>query len=178
MKKTQHKIPSSLFKTRVENAVKEHLKVQVISPDQHDALRSELNKATGQIDNLTLEVAGYKQQISEQAKRHQTRVSELKDKIEQQARQLVPVLGVSSHVENHSWLVRNWQTFWKWLSTWAFAAIAYVSVYGVPQEILMLVPEVSQSKVTAALALIGFIGRFINQSKPKPLPPVQGDADV
>lgn len=178
MKKTQHKIPRSLMTTRIEKEVQERLKDQVIRPEQHAALRSDLSKATSQIDNLTLEVAESKQQLSEQAKRHQARVTELKDKIEQQAKQLVPMLGVSSYVENHGLLVRNWQTFWKWLSTWAFLVIGYVSVYGVPQEILMLVPEASQSKVTAVLALIGFVGRLINQSKPKPLPPVQGDADV
>lgn len=175
MKKTQHKIPSSLFKTRVENAVKEHLKVQVISPDQHDALRSELNKATGQIDNLTLEVAGYKQQISEQAKRHQTCVTELKDKIEQQAKQLVPILGVSSYGENHNILVRNWQTAWKWISTWALGLIGYIAIFGIPQEVISLFPEAYQMKIIGVIALIGFVGRFVNQSKPKPLPPVTED---
>lgn len=178
MKKTQHKIPRSLTTTRIEKEVQKRLKDQVIRPEQHAALRSDLSKATSEIDDLTLKLAQVKEEKSDQAKRHQALVTELKDKIEQQAKQFVPMLGVSCYVENHGLLVRNWQTFWKWLSTWAFLVIGYVSVYGVPQEILMLVPEANQSKVTAALALIGFIGRFINQSKPKPLPPVQGDADV
>ena len=51
----------------------------------------------------------------------------------------------------------------------------YVSLYGIPPEVLALVPEASQSKVTAALALLGFVGRFINQSKPKPLPPASDE---
>lgn len=172
MKKTQHKIPRSLMTTRIEKEVQERLKDQVIRPEQHAALRSDLSKATSEIDDLTLKLAQIKEEKSDQAKRHQVRVTELKDKIEQQAKQLVPMLGVSSYVENHGFLVRNWKTFWKWLSTWAFAAIGYVSFYGVPQEILVLVPEANQSTVTGVLALIGFIGRFINQSKPKPLPPV------
>ncbi|MCK0915076.1 hypothetical protein [Acinetobacter pittii] len=155
MKKTQHKLPRNF----------------VQSPRIDPVIHAQLNS---KVDELTLQVAQLAKEKTDQAKRHQTRVTELKDKIEQQAKQLVPMLGVSSYVENHGWLVRNWQTFWKWLSTWAFAAIGYVSIYGVPQEILMLVPEASQSKVTAALALIGFVGRFINQSKPKPLPPVEG----
>ncbi|ENX48780.1 MULTISPECIES: DUF7940 domain-containing protein [Acinetobacter] len=178
MKKTQHKIPSSLFKTRVDNAVKEHLKVQVISPDQHDALRSELNKATGQIDNLTLEVAASKQQLSEQAKRHQARVTELKDHIERQAQQILPVITSVEASIHSGLLVNNWKSGWKWLSNWMFILIGYISVYGIPPEIVSLIPEASQGKVTTILAIIGFLTRFINQSKPKPLMPVQGDADV
>lgn len=155
MKKTQHKIPRNF----------------VQSPRIDPVIHAQLNS---KVDELTLQVAQLEKEKSDQAKRHQARVTELKDKIEQQARQLVPMLCVSNYVENHGLLVRNWQTFWKWLSTWAFAAIGYVSFYGVPQEILVLVPEANQSTVTGVLALIGFVGRFINQSKPKPLPPVEG----
>ena len=64
-------------------------------------------------------------------------------------------------------LVKNPHTFWKWLSTWAFAAIGYVSLVGLPPEIIALVPEASQGKVTAVLALFGFLGRFVNQSRGK-----------
>ncbi|WPO67577.1 hypothetical protein SDC64_01110 [Acinetobacter haemolyticus] len=64
-------------------------------------------------------------------------------------------------------LVKNPHTFWKWLSTWAFAAIGYVSLVGLPPEIIALVPEASQGKVTAVLALLGFLGRFVNQSRGK-----------
>lgn len=159
MKKTQHKLPRNF----------------VQSPRIDPVIHAQLNS---KVDELTLQVAQLAKEKTDQAKRHQARVTELKDKIEQQAKQLVPMLGVSSHVENHGWLVQNWQTFWKWLSTWAFAAIGYVSFYGVPQEILVLVPEANQSTVTGVLALIGFIGRFINQSKPKPLPPVKESTDA
>ncbi|VXA54694.1 conserved hypothetical protein [Acinetobacter proteolyticus] len=83
--------------------------------------------------------------------------------------QIVPDygLGTLEEVKHTGFLVKNSHTFWKWLSTWAFAAIGYVSVYGVPPEIIALVPEASQNKVTAALALLGFVGRFINQSRGK-----------
>ena len=74
-------------------------------------------------------------------------------------------------------IVQNWHTAWKWISTWAFGLIAYVSVAGIPPEVIALVPEASQSKVTAALALLGFVGRFINQSrvysKSSPTPPLE-----
>ena len=83
--------------------------------------------------------------------------------------------GVQGSTLKLGFWVNNWHTAWKWLSTWAFAAIGYVSLYGIPPEVLALVPEASQSKVTAALALLGFVGRFINQSKPKPLPPASDE---
>ena len=83
--------------------------------------------------------------------------------------------GVQGSTLKLGFWVNNWQTGCKWLSTWAFAAIGYVSLYGIPPEVLALVPEASQSKVTAALALLGFMGRFINQSKPKPLPPASDE---
>ena len=83
--------------------------------------------------------------------------------------------GVQGSTLKLGFWVNNWHTAWKWLSTWAFAAIGYVSLYGIPPEVLALVPEASQSKVTAALALLGFMGRFINQSKPKPLPPASDE---
>lgn len=154
MKKTQHRIPRNMVQS------------PRIDPIAHAQLNSK-------VDELTLQLAQLNQEKSDQAKRHQTRVTELKNKIEEQAQQILPVLGVSNYVENHSLLVRNWTTAWKWLSTWAFAAIAYISIAGVPPEVMALVPEASQGKVTAVLALLGFIGRFVNQSKAKPLTPVQ-----
>ena len=67
--------------------------------------------------------------------------------------------------------VHNWRNGWKWLSGWAFILIGYISVYGVPSEILTLVPEANQAKATAILALVGLICRFINQSQATALPP-------
>lgn len=130
--------------------------------------RAIYNSDLQQSDKL---VKTYKQQLLDQAKRHQKRVDELKATNEKQAQQLMPMLGVSN--VHAGLIVQNWHTAWKWISTWAFGLIAYVSVAGIPPEVLALVPEASQGKVTAALALLGFVGRFINQSRSKPLPPVQ-----
>ena len=106
-----------------------------------------------------------KAQLLDQAKRHQKRVDELKAINEEQAQQLIPMLGVSD--VHDGLLVKNWHTCWKWISTWTFGLIAYVSVAGIPPEVLALVPEASQSKVTAVLALLGFVGRFVTQSRKK-----------
>lgn len=114
----------------------------------------------------------HNQRLLEQAKKHQKRVDELKAQVP-----IIPdyVTGFFDETVHTGLIVQNWHTAWKWLSTWAFAAIGYVSLYGIPPEVLALVPEASQSKVTAALALLGFVGRFINQSKPKPLPPASDE---
>ncbi|MCY6411972.1 hypothetical protein QTA56_07475 [Acinetobacter sp. VNH17] len=112
----------------------------------------------------------HNQHLLEQAKKHQKRVDELKVEIAKKPQPIMATLGETVHT---GLIVQNWHTAWKWISTWAFGLIAYVSVAGIPPEVLALVPEASQSKVTAALALLGFVGRFINQSRSKPLPPVQ-----
>ena len=116
----------------------------------------------------------HNQRLLEQAKKHQKRVDELKAQVP-----IIPdyVTGFFDETVHTGLIVQNWHTAWKWLSTWAFAAIGYVSLYGIPPEVLALVPEASQSKVTAALALLGFVGRFINQSrvysKSSPTPPLE-----
>lgn len=110
-------------------------------------------------------LAELKQKQLEQADRYQKLVEELQANIAEQEQMLKSILGELS--VNNRFFVKNWHTAWKWISTWAFGLIAYVSVAGIPPEVLALVPEASQAKVTAVLALLGFIGRFINQSRGK-----------
>lgn len=116
----------------------------------------------------------HNQHLLEQAKKHQKRVDELKVEIAKKPQPIMATLGETVHT---GLIVQNWHTAWKWISTWAFGLIAYVSVAGIPPEVLALVPEASQSKVTAVLALLGFVGRFINQSrvysKSSPTPPLE-----
>lgn len=116
----------------------------------------------------------HNQHLLEQAKKHQKRVDELKVEIAKKPQPIMATLGETVHT---GLIVQNWHTAWKWISTWAFGLIAYVSVAGIPPEVIALVPEASQSKVTAALALLGFVGRFINQSrvysKSSPTPPLE-----
>ncbi len=107
----------------------------------------------------------------------QAEISQLKKRLAEamkQQPQITPdyIQGVLEETQHTGILVKNPHTFWKWLSTWAFAAIGFVSLYGIPPEVVALIPEASQGKVTAIIALLGFLGRFINQSKPKSLPPV------
>lgn len=99
-------------------------------------------------------------------------IKQLRIELEQASKQPTQIIpdytaGIFEEKPHTGLLVKNSHTFWKWLSTWAFAAIAFVSISGVPPEVLALIPEASQGKVTAAIAILGFIGRFINQSRGK-----------
>ncbi|MEG2445810.1 MAG: hypothetical protein RSA22_03925 [Acinetobacter sp.] len=102
----------------------------------------------------------------------QAQIEQLKKQLTDALKQPIQITpdyaaGILEETKHTGLIVQNWHTAWKWVSTWAFGLIAYVSVAGIPQEVIALVPEASQSKVTAALALLGFLGRFINQSRGK-----------
>lgn len=62
-------------------------------------------------------------------------------------------------------LVDDWKQGWKWFSTYAFLIIAYVAQFGVPQEIIDVVPLEHRGKIITVVALCGLIFRFVKQSK-------------
>lgn len=102
----------------------------------------------------------------------QVQINELKKQLQQALTQSGQIVAHSDletieKTQQIGFLVKNWHTAWKWMSTWAFGLIAYVSVAGIPPELIALIPEASQGKATAVLAMLGFIGRFINQSRGK-----------
>ena len=122
-------------------------------------------------------VEAQEDQLLDQAKRHQKRVEELKAEIESNKPVFVTGELVQGKAIQFGFLVSNWRSGWKWISSWTFALIAYIAVYGIPPEIMSLLPVGSQTKVIAVLSIIGMICRFINQSKPKPLLDVKGEFD-
>lgn len=63
-------------------------------------------------------------------------------------------------------VVHNWRKGWLWFSNWAFGLICYIATFGIPQEVLHLLPDATQNRVIAGLAVLGAITRFINQTKP------------
>lgn len=151
MKKTQFKRPRNLVPSP------KNVGTSVVDADVNAALK--------QSDEL---VQSYKQQLLDQAKKHQKQIEELKAQ--------VPIFadyvgGVLDETPSTGLIVPNWHTAWKWISTWAFGLIGYISLAGVPPEVIALIPEASQGKVTAVLALIGFVGRFLNQSRDPPQSP-------
>jgi hypothetical protein len=80
-----------------------------------------------------------------------------------------PVLLVS---ENNGFLVTNWRQGWRWFSNLALGSIVAINSVPMPPELLHALPPDTQSKVTIGLAVLGIVGRLINQSK-HPLPPSQ-----
>lgn len=69
-------------------------------------------------------------------------------------------------------LVSNKSKSWAWFSNIAFALIVAVQAFfdTLPPELIATLPVDAQSKITMALAILGVVGRFINQSRQtKPL---------
>lgn len=91
-----------------------------------------------------------------------------------QGKQVGPqvIEGVHGSTMQFGILVHNWRTGWKWFSNVAFAGIVAVQAFydTLPPELIATLPADTQSKITLILAVLGLAGRFINQSKPKPLP--------
>lgn len=70
---------------------------------------------------------------------------------------------------NNSPIVSNWQNSWKWFSNIAFALIVAVQAFydALSPEVLTALPADTQQTITAVLAILGILGRFINQSRQK-----------
>ena len=76
-------------------------------------------------------------------------------------------------------IVENWRDSWKWISNWCFGLIVFFATTPIPPEVLAVLPENVRYYFIAFTAFCGFVGRYINQSKPVALPPINaGDADV
>lgn len=172
MKKTQHKIPASLMQTRISQKVQEELhKLQDINQDD---FRRGYETASRDVEGLYKpKIEEQKQQLLDQAKRHQIRVEELKDQVQASSAQFV--LGTLETQQYSGWIVENWRRGWMWLSNWMFAVIAWVAFYGIPPELLALIPEANRENVIPILSALGVICRFIDQSRKKPLPPIEED---
>ncbi|WP_419348286.1 hypothetical protein [Acinetobacter defluvii] len=120
-------------------------------------------------DAVQAAIADKDKQLLNQAKRHQKRVEMLESELAATSAQFVSAELIQHKV---GWLVQNWRKGWLWLSNWVFAAIGYIAVFGIPPEVMALLPVESQTKVIAVLSVLGVIARFIDQSRKKPLPHV------
>ncbi|CAD9194000.1 DUF7940 domain-containing protein [Acinetobacter bohemicus] len=144
--------------------------------DKIQQLRLWLSTRESEVDQKALELAETKQKLLDQAKRHQQRVDELKAEIAQKP---IPIQATLGSTMNEGVFVRNWRDSKKWISNWCFGLIAFLAVTPIPPEVLALLPENVRYYLIAFTAFCGFLGRYINQTKPVPLPPIDiGDADV
>lgn len=162
---------------------KENLKGQIDAlqdksdeSDKIQQLRLQLSTRESEVDQKALELAETKQKLLDQAKRHQQRVDELKAEIAQKP---IPIQATLASTIDEGFLVRNWRDSKKWISNWCFGLIAFLAVTPIPPEVLAVLPENVRYYLIAFTAFCGFVGRYINQTKPVPLPPIHaGDADV
>ncbi|WOE42914.1 DUF7940 domain-containing protein [Acinetobacter chinensis] len=139
-------------------------------------LRLQLSTRESELDSKTLELSEAKQKLSDQAKRHQQRVDELKAEIAQKPE---PMMAELVSTLNTGLVVGNWRDSWKWISNWCFGLIVFFASTPIPPELLAVLPEHIRLYVIAWIAFCGFVGRYLNQSKPVPLPPVDaGGVDV
>lgn len=139
-------------------------------------LRLQLSTRESELDQKALELAEARQKLLDQAKRHQQRVDELKAEIAQMPEPVVASLGFKTYTGP---IVENWRDSWKWISNWCFGLIVFFATTPIPPEVLAVLPENVRYYFIAFTAFCGFVGRYINQSKPVALPSINaGDADV
>lgn len=105
-------------------------------------------------------------------RREQKHVSEI-TALQKEILTTTPQLLVS---KNNGVVVSNWRNSWKWMSNIAFALIIAIQAFfdTLPPELIATLPHDAQSKITMALAVLGVIGRFINQSR-QPKLKTEGD---
>ncbi|WP_151979752.1 DUF7940 domain-containing protein [Acinetobacter guerrae] len=98
----------------------------------------------------------YQGVLSRQENRHSDELNDISNKT---AQALV----------NNSPIVSNWQNSWKWFSNIAFALIVAVQAFydALPPDVVTALPVHTQQTITAVLAVLGIIGRYINQSRQK-----------
>lgn len=65
-------------------------------------------------------------------------------------------------------LVENWQSGYKWFSSWAFLVIVFLATTPLPSELVALFPITVQNKLTALVAVCGLILRFVKQKDGSP----------
>lgn len=63
-------------------------------------------------------------------------------------------------------LVKNYQTGWRWFSTWAFALIVFFATTPLPPEIVAILPKPLADNLVVITAICGLILRFVRQTKP------------
>jgi hypothetical protein len=96
----------------------------------------------------------------------QAEISQLKNRLAEamkQSTQITPdyIQGVLEEAQHTGILVKNPHTFWKWVIDLGFCCYCFVSLYGIPPEVVALIPEASQGKVTAIIALLGFLDALL-----------------
>lgn len=126
-------------------------------------LERSLSDKDGQLKQLQMQVAERNKKLSNQAIQHNNEVANFKRQLSafnDQYQQ--PVLLFDP---KPSFLVANWRESYKWISNWCLGLVMFVAMTPLPPELLAVLPEHVRMYVIAAIAVCGFVGRYINQSK-------------
>lgn len=88
---------------------------------------------------------------------------------------LASVMPASVEAPHSGLFVHNWRDGWRWFSNLALTAIVAVNAVPIPPEVINALPPHTQASVTIGLAVVGVLGRFINQARNKALPPITNE---
>ena len=85
------------------------------------------------------------------------------------------ILPLKDNVKSSGFIVANWRDSWKWLTVWGSATIVGINAFyaSLPPEFIDTLPDHTQSTINVIGGIALLLGRFINQSKPKALPPAE-----
>lgn len=175
--RNKHMIYQAVKSKPADNKIKLVVNKPVqVESEKIQQLRLQLSTRESELDHAVLETSEAKQKLLDQAERHQQHVDELKAEIKQKPELIEATLGFATH-SGH--IVENWRDSWKWISNWCFGLIVFFATTPIPPEVLAVLPDNIRYYVIAFTAFCGFMGRYINQTKPAHLPPIHaGDADV
>lgn len=158
MKKITRKTPQSVKTQRkIDAALAEQHAVHI---QQIEALQQKNGEVVGLLQN-ELDVS-QQPVIVKNSGQHVPQV--LLRAIQKNRNSILPIQD-----RNKGMIVSNWQNSWKWFSNIAFALIVAVQAFydALPPEVLTALPADTQQTITAVLAILGILGRFINQSRNK-----------
>lgn len=136
-------------------------------------IKQNLNQSISTLDNQNADLALQVQNLKNQLSDHRPPEILSGPKLQYFQGKPQPIFDKQMINMKTRWIVQNWRRGWMWLSNWMFAVIAWVAFYGIPPELLALIPEANRENVIPILSALGVICRFIDQSRKKPLPPVQ-----
>jgi hypothetical protein len=85
------------------------------------------------------------------------------------------ILPLKTSGKSSGFIVENWRDSWKWITVWGSATIIGINAFylSLPPEFIDALPDNAQSTINFIGGIALLLGRFINQSKPKALPPAE-----
>ena len=164
MKKITRKVPQSVkVKRRIDTALAEQ---EVMHKRHIKALQRKHGEQVTQ-----LEMKNQRSKIIV----HNIGALDPQELIDDLSKQTHNILPLKESGKSSGLIVANWRDSWKWISIWGSATIVGINAFyaSLPPEFIDSLPEHTQSTINVIGGIALLLGRFINQSKPKALPPAE-----